>query len=463
MSTEKFQPEDTIKIQEVDEINGITRESTQQLMTSANIPGAAIAAYRNGTIFTMPIGGTLGTETLSSTPVMPGTVFGVASLSKPVFAYLVLKLIEVNKTNKDKPEFLGQFNTAFDLKTPLYTLFRDKKREIIPDEENPFLNRFIHGQRDQAKKLTAEMVLSHRTGLHITDKEPFKFQFPPDKHYAYSGPGIECLQGAIKELTGTNLETLAQEYIFGPQALKMPNSTFGPDPAAANSLRTTVEEYTKFITAWINDDKLNYAFRPIEPVYSMENDFFPYSEDNLVEKIWVPESDRAHVTWGLGIGLVKNDQDQIIGAYHTGDMNEWRAGFGAQINPETQRCTATTVYCANSHNGHILAEHILPPLLKPALNYFFPTYGFARTVEELDGTNFHGVNPKILKPELKKMAYETKAATQDEEQIQDTKTEELIHPPLAQPPLNRHGSTKTQRTVKAYTLDMDFWLIPFFS
>ncbi|HHF7346010.1 TPA: serine hydrolase domain-containing protein [Legionella feeleii] len=425
MSTEKFEPEDTIQIQEVDEVNGITRESTQHLMRSSKIMGAAVAACRNGGIFTMPIGETLGTEASSPTPVRPGTVFEAASLSKPVFAYLVLKLIEMNKINRERPEFLGKFKTEFDLKTPLYTLFRDTEGQIIPDDENPFLKRFLPNQNDQAKLLSAEMVLSHRTGLHITDEEPFKFQFPPGKYYAYSGPGIDCLQGAIKELTGVDLETLAQEYVFGPRALNMPNSSYGPKPVAANSLRTTAEEYAKFITAWINDDQLNYAFRPIEPIYSMINDFFPYSEDKLVEKVRVSESDREQVTWGLGIGLVKNSQGQIIGAYHTGDMDKARAGFGAEINPQTQRCIATTVYFANTHNGHLLAEHVLPSTLEPALNYFFPTYGFARNVEELDGTDFHGLNPKILNPELKERAYKTRSALQNEEQPGDQTTEKV--------------------------------------
>ncbi|WP_040916363.1 serine hydrolase [Legionella tunisiensis] len=115
MSTEKFETDNTIQIQEVDEVNGLSRDSTHHLMRSTNIPGAAIATYKHGHIFTMPIGETLGTETSSPTPVRPGTVFEAASLSKPVFAYLVLKLLEINKTSRD-PEFLGKFKTEFDLK-----------------------------------------------------------------------------------------------------------------------------------------------------------------------------------------------------------------------------------------------------------------------------------------------------------------------------------------------------------
>lgn len=412
---------------EVDEINGVTRESTKELMNSAKIPGVTIASYSDEATSTMSIGETLGDKETPSSIVAAETVFGAASLSKPVFAYLVLKLIETNKADEAIPGFgkFNQFNSEFNLKTPLYEVFRDQNGKTLPDDENPFLKKFIPEHREWAKKLNAEMVFSHRTGLHIVAKEPFSFQFEPGKHYAYSGPGIDCLQEVIKTVTDTDLETLAWANVFGPHALNMSHTTYGPDPVAANSLKTTASDYAKFITSWINDDKLNYAFRPVEPVYSMKKDYFPQSEDKLVEEVTVKDIDREQVTWGLGIGLVKNDQEEVIGAYHTGDMNEWRAGFGAQIDPETGRCVTTTVYCANSHNGHILAEHVLPKTLAPALNYFFPTYGFVRNVDELDGTDFHGMNPQILKPELREKAYQTKTVTHHyKEQLQKAKSDD---------------------------------------
>ncbi|MFW2572554.1 hypothetical protein, partial [Legionella sp. 29fVS95] len=46
----------------------------------------------------------------------------------------------------------------------------------------------------------------------------------------------------VIHVAGVDLETLAREYVFGPRALNMPNSSYGPKPVAANSLRTTAEE-----------------------------------------------------------------------------------------------------------------------------------------------------------------------------------------------------------------------------
>ncbi len=362
-------------------------------------------------------------------------VFQCASLSKPVFAYLVLKLIEANKTKSDEPK-LGDFKFKFNLDTPLYEVFRDEQGKILDDAENPFLKKFINESdkdedKDQAikraKGLTAKGVLSHTSGLLIEDKEPYKFQFSPGEYYAYSGPGILCLQAAIEELTGEKLESLAKEFIFGKgkQALNMPNSSYGTKSSAANSLETTAEEYLKFITAWINDDKLNYAFEPISPADTMKNDYFQYPQPNpeldrsFVEKVIVADEDRDCVAWGLGVGLVI-ENGKVIGAYHTGDGGEGeiqlRAGFGAIIDPKTKRCTEASIYLSKSStgNGHMLAEQVLPKALNPALGYFFPTYGFARNPQELDSTNFHnffGLNPTILKPKYKEEIAITKNTT----------------------------------------------------
>ena len=157
----------------------------------------------------------------------------------------------------------------------------------------------------------------------------------------------------------------------------------------------------------------------------MENDFFPQSEDCLVEAIKVKTEDSKRVAWGMGIGLVKNDQDEIIGAFGTGDMDEARAGFGATIDPKSKRCTEVSTYLANSHNGHMLAGKVFPETCEPALNNF-KIYGFAQNVEQLDGTDFHGLNPKILKPQFREMAYTTRRPTSSslKEQLQQIKAAE---------------------------------------
>ncbi len=160
-------------------------------------------------------------------PMTTDTIFGAASLSKAIFAYLVLKLIVINKENQDQLKS-GKFKKPFTLDTSLC--------EVYPE----FLDKFK--DEKNAKLLTARMVLSHTTGLpivHDDSKGKIDFQFKPGTQYSYSGPGIAYLQEVIEELTGTNLETLAQEQIFLP--CYMHQSTFNPLKTFTSVLWTNEE------------------------------------------------------------------------------------------------------------------------------------------------------------------------------------------------------------------------------
>ncbi len=57
-------------------------------------------------------------------------------------------------------------------------------------------------------------------------------------------------------------------------------------------------------------------------------------------------------------------------AYHSGDMNEWRAWVAMNLEDKS-----AIVYFSNSHNGHILADSIIYPEVEidNVLNYLFQT------------------------------------------------------------------------------------------
>src|SRR5271167_1564548 len=103
-------------------------------------------------------------ESTTGQPVTVETVFEAASLSKPVFAYGVLKLVEQGKLGLD---------------VPLTTYL--PKPYIAGDE--------------RLAKITARIVLSHRTG------------FPnwPGERFSYSGEGYIYLQRVVEKITGKPL------------------------------------------------------------------------------------------------------------------------------------------------------------------------------------------------------------------------------------------------------------------
>lgn len=123
----------------------------QSLMDNAYIPGLSIASISGGEIQTSSLG---YADIQSESKIEPNTRFWACSLSKPVFAYLVLKL------TKDG------------------TLFLD---EALPWDEK------ILGVQGEKKPLTARMILSHQTGL--PNEGPPDFKFNPGEGFRYSGDG----------------------------------------------------------------------------------------------------------------------------------------------------------------------------------------------------------------------------------------------------------------------------------
>jgi CubicO group peptidase (beta-lactamase class C family) len=100
--------------------------------------------------------GAFGTRDDSAqTPVDTATVFEAASLSKPVFAYLVLRLADRGELDLDRPlaEMLEYSRVAHDAR---------------------------------ARRITARMVLSHGTGLPNWGGEQLTLHFEPGT----ASPGI---------------------------------------------------------------------------------------------------------------------------------------------------------------------------------------------------------------------------------------------------------------------------------
>src|SRR5580658_7822827 len=159
------------------------------LMEKAGVPGLSIAVIRGGKTVWVESFGVRNQETKK--PVTDDTLFNVGSLSKPVFAYGVLKLIDAGKLKLDEP--LAPY---------------------LPKE-------FTEGD-PRFKQITARLVLSHRTGFPNWpgDGKPLTIHFTPGEKFSYSGAGMVFLQKAVERITGKPLEDYMQEAVFGPLGMK---------------------------------------------------------------------------------------------------------------------------------------------------------------------------------------------------------------------------------------------------
>ena len=131
-----------------------------RLMQESAVPGASVAIIKDAKLFWRRGFGTTGNT--SKQRVDPNTVFAAASMSKPVFAYFVLKLCE---------------RGVLDLDTPLTRYMPERYIENDP----------------RLEMITARHVLCHtpatcRSGLTRTRKFPMS---PPEISLASSGATVD--------------------------------------------------------------------------------------------------------------------------------------------------------------------------------------------------------------------------------------------------------------------------------
>lgn len=222
-------------------------------MDSLNIPGLSLAIINNGKIAYYKNYGVKNIDTKEK--VNEHTIFEACSVSKPVFAYFVLKQVEKGILELDRP---------------LYTYYTDPK---------------IDTANGYYKILTVRMVLNHCSGLPNWRKDedennPLYFIAKPGTKYGYSGEGYQYLArvlGKILDKTDIELNDYFQKEVVRPlkassmnftwndtlQPLKAyshkngkPTDNTSQGPAdwfgAAGSLHTNAKDYAKFLIEIMN-------------------------------------------------------------------------------------------------------------------------------------------------------------------------------------------------------------------
>lgn len=291
-------------------------------------------------------------------------VYG-ASLSKAVFGYLVMKLVEEKVLDLDKP--LYQY-----LKKPIpeYEYFSDLKED----------NRW--------KLITARMCLSHTTGLpNVRWFDPrevnpkldtlgvMKIYFQPGTKYAYSGEGFKLLQLVIEEITGKNIEVLAQEKIFRPFNMYRTGYTwhesFGDAnvavghlnngyidqkkkrtvPVSGGSMVTTIADYARFIEnvmqqKGMSEQMFALMFTPQIAIHS-KIQFPPITTETTTE------NDAIHLSYGLGWGLM-NCEKYGKAFFKEGNGESWR-----NYNINFPEKGIAIIILTNSENGESVFEELI--------------------------------------------------------------------------------------------------------
>ena len=172
-------------------------------MQALGVPGVGIAVVEAGALAWSRGFGVADAE--RGTPVADTTLWEAASLSKPVFAYSVLQLVDRGELALDvplvkyaRPAYLGQ---------------------------SPWIDR-----------ITVRDVLRHTSGLPNWRKdpaiEPLEPAVAPGTRIDYSGEAFVWLQLAVEAVTGESLDQTMRRLLFDPAGMR--DSSYGWDAALAS-------------------------------------------------------------------------------------------------------------------------------------------------------------------------------------------------------------------------------------
>jgi len=233
-------------------------------LTRDHVTGAQLAILNNGHVVWTYAFGFRDVE--HQLPMTTDTDMGAASITKPVFATWVMRLVEEHRIDLDEP-------IAKMLSRPLndYAPYRDSAADLVRDP--------------QWQLVTPRMLLSHTSGLGtllgIEHDHKFHLHFRPGSHYAYSNAGYSLLQFAIEQKLNLSIARSMQDEIFTPLGMtrtsmvRQPsfaeNATLPYDAngnlisrpsggsahrqtdraSAAGSMTTTINDLSRFLTAYL--------------------------------------------------------------------------------------------------------------------------------------------------------------------------------------------------------------------
>jgi len=169
-----------------------------RLLAEHQLGAISVAVVQDGHVAYSGVAGEVG----RGRPADANTVFRGASLGKPVFAYLVLRLVDEGVIGLDSP-------VAGYLRRPLAEYAHCRALAADP----------------RHRALTVRRILSQQSGLPNWHRQgPVPLLAAPGTRFGYSGEGYALLQQAIEERTGRKVNDLARETVFGP--LGMANTSF---------------------------------------------------------------------------------------------------------------------------------------------------------------------------------------------------------------------------------------------
>lgn len=295
----------------------------EKVMKFYKIPSISFALIKDGKVALLKNYGVSNIYTQEKTT--NSTLFDAGSVTKTIFAIAVLRLVEKDILDLDKPlyEYLPYPDIAYD---------------------------------DRYKLITARHVLSHKTGFPNWRNRKLEIINDPGTKFGYSGEGFEYLKMVIEHLTSRSIEEVYQEEVLLPMNLKgayfkddenlrkhlcypvydtqISLPAINSEPHAAYSLFTNASHFSEFVISLLNENGLKQE--TYKQLLGWETEL-PADRSDL-NRAW-------RQGYGLGFLLKESPYGLVYG--HSGINSGFECNY--EIYPEKD---LAYIFFTNSSYGH---------------------------------------------------------------------------------------------------------------
>jgi CubicO group peptidase (beta-lactamase class C family) len=347
--------------------NGAAIEAeVSRIMSQTHSNGMAVAVIDHGNV---GYAHAYGIRNAKGDPLTTDTVMYGASLTKTVFAYTVMQLVDQGKLNLDTP-------IKDDLDNPLPSYGPDP---VFPDKHGPYKDL---ADDPRWEKITPRMCLTHSTGFNnfwfIEPDQKLRIHFEPGARFNYSGEGFILLQFVIehgRKAQGLGLDVGDLTNAIFDRLRMTRTSLIWRDAFAGNladgwndqgqsqqldrrkkvrvagSMDTTISDLAKFVSALVRGDGLSAASRAemTKPRLHLTtaHQFPPFLPD-------LPASEQRKDLYA-GLGVVVFDGPQGHGFY--------KGGHDGQT-ANTMVCIEDAQRCVLILSNDVRSEASFPELVR---------------------------------------------------------------------------------------------------
>jgi CubicO group peptidase (beta-lactamase class C family) len=334
------------------------RQKIEYLMKAANVSGVAISIFNNNQpVYSKTFG---FADIQNKVPLSTNSEMYAASFAKTVFAYIAMQFVQEKIIDLDKPlvEYLQKDLTEYKI-SGWNRGYQDLKGD------------------DRYKKITARMCLTHTTGFPnwrwFEANKKLKFKFNPGTRYSYSGEGLYLLQFVLEQITGKNYESICQERVFRSLAMNETSMVWQTrfdtnicrghnaegkpyelmrwkEASCAGSMTTTLDNFTKFYTAFINHK--NLSRQSFETMTNTQVRIKSRSQFGSLAVIDSIDNDNIQLGYGLGVGVFHTPYGRAF--FKEGHDDGW--GHYSICYPDKK---IAVIIMTNNDNGESIFKELL--------------------------------------------------------------------------------------------------------